>query len=421
MSTEIFEIKNIMVANIKNHSDMAFFGIVTLSGSNYETKNVSGIAHLSEHMAFKATSSRNWRQINEEFARLGCNNNAMTSNDEIMYYATSPKENISKVISLIMDMFFNSTYPEDEIEKERGVIMEEKKMYDDDHRAFFSSQIGNSFFTWNIGHETIGTTETILSISREQILNYLNAKISPPNVIFLCCGDVDSSDLKKYIEDNMPIHHNYINPKRIGINDFGGGGWTDFINKPDKIKLVIERESTSQAIIHMLTNNLSASDPLYHHANIIIEALGGGLYSLLASRIREELGLCYGVQCFSNFLSYPNIRTFNIYSSVAVENVNKFIEETEKVIQSVIKDGISKDIFECAKTDHLSSILRSTETSAGLAFYMASKLLCYKKGSIEETLAKIRAVELSECNELAKKMLTEQFNWCVMIPKGSKI
>jgi len=419
--TETFEINGVTVANIKNKSNIALFGIAVLAGSNYETPDIAGIAHFAEHCYFKQTKSRNAKQINEEFAKLGVNYNAWTDNTEIFYHSTCPKENTSKVIALMMDLFFNSTYPEDEIEKERGVIIEEKKMSEDDHRSFFGTQIGDKFFQWNIGHETLGTFETINSINRNQIINYLNSKISPPNMVFICCGDIDSADLKKYIQDNMPIEHIYTNTKRIGTNDMTGGCWTDLINKPEKIKLVVEREGITQATIHMLMPYVSGLDPFYYHSNVIAEALGGGLYSLLGSRIRQEMGLCYVIGAYGHCMSYPDIRTFNIYSSVATENVMKYIEEVEKIIDNVIKNGIDKDIFDCAKTDHLSSILRSTETSAGLGCFMMNRLLKYKKGNVEDTLAKIRAVKLEECNELVKTLFSQPMSWTVMIPQGTKI
>jgi predicted Zn-dependent peptidase len=419
MGTEIFKVNGVTVANIKNKSNIAMFGIAVLAGSNYETPEIAGISHYAEHIFFKGTKTRNWRKINEEFALLGVNNNAFTNNNEVFYHTTCPKENISQVITLMTDMFFNSVYDREEIDKERNVIIEEKKMYEDDVRSSFFSGISNRFFDWDIGHDTIGTFETIKSINRENIMDYLKSKISLNNMIFICSGDIDSEDLKKYIEDNMPSKHSYLN--NANINESPKGYWTDIINQPDKIKLLMERENVTQASVAMFTNNLSTSNPLYYHSIVIGEAIGGGLYSLLASRIREELGLCYSVCCFDQFLSYPDKRTFGIYGGTSVENVQKFIEESEKIMKDVAQKGLSKKIFECAKTDYLSHVLRSTETSAGLGMFMVKKLLFHKEGCLEDILAKIRSVNIDECNELAKDLLSNKFNWAVMIPKGSKI
>jgi predicted Zn-dependent peptidase len=210
MEIDMFKVRGINVANIHNSSGIAFFGISCLAGSNYETPKVAGISHFSEHMFFKGSEKRNWKQINEEFAKLGVSNNAYTSNTEVLYHATCPKENIEKVIALMTDMFFNSTIPKDEMEKERMVITEEKKMYEDDHKSAFSNAIGKNMFSWNVGHDTIGTFDTIKSISREQIFQYLKDKINLDNFIFVCSGDIKSEDLKQYIESNIPAKHDYL-------------------------------------------------------------------------------------------------------------------------------------------------------------------------------------------------------------------
>ena len=413
---ETFKVNGINVANIKSQSNIAFFGIAVVAGSNYETPEIAGIAHFVEHCMFKGTSSRNWKQINEEFARLGVNNNAYTSNTEVLYHATCPKENIKKVINLMMDMFFNSTIPVEEMEKERNVIIEEKKMYEDDPRSAFINSIGDNVFTWQVGHNTIGTFKTIKGITRNDIFNYLKEKISLDNMIFICSGDISSDDLKKYIEENIPEKHPYL--RLSGANDIIEESiWSDLIKKPEKIKFLMERENITQSIVYMITDTLSADDSLYYASAILYEALGGGMYSKLFSRIREELGLCYSVGMYASPLSYPDKRTANLYGFTSPENVDKFMTESEKVLQDVIKNGLDENIFECAKTDYLSTVLRQTETSAGKALYMTKKLLFNKNASLEDSLAKIRSVTMEECNELAKKLLDVQYNWAVMNPK----
>ena len=177
MGTDFFEVNGIKVANIHNDSDIALFGIGVEVGSKYEKPEIAGISHFAEHMFFKGTEKRDWRQINAEFAKLGVSNNAYTSNNEVFYHTTCPKSNIESVIDLMLDMFFNSTIPEEELEKERGVIAEEKKMYDDDHRSAFQDAIGNNLMVWDKGHATIGTFETIANIKREQFIKFLDLKV----------------------------------------------------------------------------------------------------------------------------------------------------------------------------------------------------------------------------------------------------
>ncbi len=416
MPTEVFKVNGITVANIKNDSENVFFGITVLAGSNYEAPEIAGISHFAEHLAFKGTKTRNWKQINESIAKLGVSNNAYTSNNEVIYFGTFPKDNTEKVIEIALDMFFNSTLPEEEMEKERNVILEEKNMYEDNPKYAFENRVGNNFFIWSLGHDTIGTVETIKSITREQVIDYLRQKTNLENLVFICSGNVDSNDLKRYIEKNVPSQHPYLR-NDIGIHNLPNGLWTDIVNKPEKVKYLYERENIEQSTVYMMVQGLSNEDVMYHTSQVLYEAIGGGMYSYLFSRIREELGLCYSVGVSNMCMSYPDRNITNTYGFTSPKNVDLFMEETEKIIRGIMKNGINQDIFECAKTDHLASTLRGTETSTGKAFYLVKKLLFQKKGSLEESLEKIRAVKIEDCNGLAEAIFSKNWNWAIMNPK----
>jgi predicted Zn-dependent peptidase len=116
-------------------------------------------------------------------------------------------------------------------------------------------------------------------------------------------------------------------------------------------------------------------------------------------------------------LSYPDNVLMNLYGYVSPNNVEKFIDESEKILKDVQKNGIDKDIFECAKTDYLVSVLRRTETSEGKANYLSQKLLYYKEANVEESISKIRLVTIEDCNNIAQEILNKQYNWAVMNPK----
>jgi len=414
MSTEFFKVNGIQVANIKNNSEIAFFGIAILAGSNFETPEIAGISHFTEHMAFKGTSSRNWSQINNEFAMLGVSNNAYTSNNEVLYHTTCPKDNIEPVIDLMLDMFFNSTIPEEELEKERGVIMEEKKMYDDDPRCAFQDAIGDNMIVWDKGHSTIGTFDTIKNIKRQQFIDFLNNKTNLSNFIFVCSGDIPTEKLKGYIESRVPASHPYI--KYGTRNEIGIDLWSESVKSPDKFKLIFERENISQTNIDMMGRSLSVNDACYDDASVLYKAIGGGMYSLLFSRLREDLGLCYSTGIGAWAISYPDVSVYDLYGYIDPKNIDLFVEEAEKILDDVIKNGISEDLFQCAKVDYLGGIMRSTETSFGKASYMIKRYLYGGKMNISDKIEKIKSVKRETCNELAGKLLTER-NWAVMIPK----
>ena len=414
MGTDFFDVNGIKVANIHNDSDIALFGIAVQAGSNYETPEIAGISHFAEHMFFKGTERRDWRQINSEFAKLGVNNNAYTSNNEVFYHTTCPKDNIEAVIDLMMDMFFHSTIPEEELEKERGVIAEEKKMYDDDHRAAFYDAVGDNLIVWDKGHSIIGTFDTIASIKREQFIKFLEEKTNLGNLLFICSGDIDSDKLKGYLSERVPSEHPFITS---GLrNHVSMDLWSDAVNKPDKMKLVFERENITQANISMLGRGLSVEDNCFVSSSILYKAIGGGMYSKLFTRIREELGLCYSTGMGSHAMSYPHCVMSDLYGYIDPKNVDVFMEEAEKILDDVIKNGIDEDLFQCAKIDYLAQIMRQTETSFGKAQFMLKRYLAGKGGSVDDRISIIKDVKRETCNELAEALLTER-NWAVMIPK----
>ena len=415
---DMFKVRGINVANIHNQSGIAFFGIAVLAGSNYETPEVAGCSHYGEHMYFKQTTTRNWKQINEEFAKLGISNNAYTSNTEVMYHATCPKENLEKTIALMSDLFFNSTIPVDEMEKERMVIAEEKKMYDDDPSSAFNSAMSESLFSWNVGHDTIGTFDTIKSITRDQIIKYLNSKTNLDNFVFICAGNIDSKDLANYIEKNIPKKHNYLK-KGKGLNSIDTSHiWNkNVLKNPNKIKFLMERANMTQSNVQMMFDSLPDGDKLRHAETILFKACGGGMFSKLFARIREELGLCYAVGMFSQVVSYPDIKIATLYGLTSPENVDKFMLESEKILKDVRINGLDDNIFECAKTDYLSSVYRQIETSEGKARFLTKKLLVYKTASIEDIINDIKAVTKDDCHKVAKKLFKQEFRWAVMNPK----
>ena len=415
MSTDFFEVNGIRVANIHNDSDIALFGVAVQAGSNYESPEIAGISHFAEHMFFKGTESRNWKEINTTFAKLGVNNNAYTSNNEVFYHTTCPKNNIEPVIDLMLDMFFHSTIPEEELERERGVIAEEKKMYDDDPKDAFQEAIGENLFVWEKGHSVIGTFDTISNIKREQFIKFLEDKTNLGNLLFICSGNIPTDKLREYISARVPSEHPYLtNGNR---NQVSNGLWSDMVNKSDKLKMVFERENVSQSSISMFGRGLAIGDNCFNDALVLYKIIGGGMYSRLFTRIREELGLCYTTGMFTYPIAYPDYVISDLYAYIDPKNVDVFMEEAEKILDDVIKNGVSEDLFQCAKIDLLASTMRQTETSYGKAYYVLKRYLNGGRGSVDERIARINDVKIGTCNQLAEKLLSQRY-WSVMIPKG---
>jgi len=415
-TVDFFDVRGIPVANIYNDSKMAFFGVVVLAGSNYETPNIAGISHYGEHIFFKGTKKRDWKRITQDFAKLGASNNAYTSNTEVVYHATVPDINRSATIELLLDMVFNSVFPSEEIERERGVILEEIKMYEDDPTYYFLGRLGSTLLCWEKGHDTVGVPETVKAINRDDIIGYLETKTSPENMMFVFCGNCTSDQLREDIEAGIPSEHPYLvsKPRNTVSDEFFR---PEILTSSEKFVMSITKGDIQQSNISMDTQALSIFDPRAQAANVLRRAVGGGMYSKLFARIREELGLCYSVGLSMYPIAYPDYMMYHLYGFLAPENVDLFMEEAEKVLSDVVQNGIDEDLFTCAKTDYMSDIIRRTETSCGRGMYFLSRYLEGRRDDVDDIVRAASDVSMKEVNELAGELLGEpKHNWSVMNP-----
>jgi len=410
------KIDNINVYHIPHTSKLVTFGIATINGSNFENKENAGISHFAEHMFFKGTPTRTWKDINYEFARNGASNNAFTCNTEVFYYASCPIYNVNNIVNLMMDMFFNSLYPKDELEKERNVIIEEKKSYVDDPNSYFAESIGENLLCWQLGHPTIGEFETINKISQESLLKYLCDTINYNNLAFVCCGDINFDSLCSCIRDNLPKNgHPFL--KFGNKNEVGPVFWKDGVKKENNIGLRLSKEGAQQAHVGKVFKGISLLDSRFAQISVVLRAVGGGSYSMLYERIREELGLCYSIYLTHFTLAFPNSIAYHIGGETSTENVDLFIEESEKIIKEVAKNGISSNLFECSKNSLLSALLSASETTMGTMSFMLEKMLFDNFVTMDEKIEAIKNVSLEDCNKISEEIFSSDGVWAVMTEK----
>jgi len=415
--TSFFNVNGFKVANIKSLNKMASFGIGVWAGARYENFNNAGVAHFAEHMFFKGTENISWEKLDREFAKCGANQNAFTSNDMVMYYASFPEENNCRVIPLLNDMFFNATFPSDEMEKERKVIMEEKRRSMDDPNSFFHNMIGDSLFQWWIGHDVLGEMDTIEGISRYDIIDFLNKRCNFETIMFIYSGNLSDNSLREILEKNIPSEHRYA---RNGEKDnLPAGLWrNDIFSKQNRIKMVVKRDDITQSNVSMMIGGIPANNSQKYASKVLCNIVGGGMYSMLFSRIRQELGLCYSINMYDYDISYPDYNILSINGGTEPSNVEVFIDESEKIMDYVLRNGVNEELFECAKADLLSRYLRSNETAMGRLMFFSSSYMSGELHSLEDTLEKIRNVSLSDCNEVSQKLFNGVRNWAVMYPSS---
>ncbi len=400
--TNVFNVNGVRVLHIKNSSPVSFVGIAVKNGSNYEKPSQEGLSHFCEHMFFKGTTNRNYEQINQEFALIGADPNAYTSNTFVMYHLTLPKKNVSKAFNLLSDMFFNSTFEQSEIEKEKTVINEEINMYDDNPMCWFSDYVGRTVFNRSLGHPIIGTKEVVNAVTSKKIQSYLNSTINIKNFMVVIVGNHTEKELVKMISQDLPKTHEYL--KDGSANAYTGSMWKSKLNFSQPIG--VENVNALQSAVNIIYPYCSEGSDNYFASKLLINVIGGGMYSYMFNEIREKLGLAYATGAYRYGMEYGKINALALYAYLDAKNIDLFFDSVDKVLNRVAEDGIDKTIFDCAKISLISNIAKNSETSEGLSSNY--KAFFESDDDMNDKLKQIEKIKIEDCNDLLNNTLAEK-------------
>jgi len=328
MIKEIFNTKQTELSNgiklitIKKDSQISAVHAGVNIGSLFEEKDEKGIAHFIEHMLFKGTQIRTNEKLNNDLENLGGEYNAYTDFNSTVYSASVLNEELENAIILMGDMLLNSTFPIDEIEKERGVILSEIRTINDDIEDLSFQKVNEIAFKYSpLREDTIGNEHIIKNVTREQLVEFYNKYYLPNN---------------SFISIVSPFEHEDI----INIVSKCFGNWAK--KKFEKKKIIAEKqqfikkisykkEIEQSTILYLYTfNGLSKEEELA--LRILNFKFGESSNSILFRELREERGLSYDV--YTHLDTSNNVKTLYIYTSVSEKNVDEAIN----VIDTVIKD-----------------------------------------------------------------------------------
>jgi len=337
MSKEIFNTKQTELSNgiklitIKKDSQIAAVHAGVNIGSLFEEKNEKGIAHFIEHMLFKGTLDRTNEKLNSDLENLGGEYNAYTDFNCTVYSTTVLNEELENSLSLLGDMLLNSTFPINEIEKERGVILAEIRTIKDDIEDLSFLKVNEIAFKYSpLREDTIGSENVIKKITRKQLVDFYNKYYVPNNT---------------FISIVSPFEHEDI----INIVNKYFGNWVK--KEFEKKKLVAEhhqfikkisykKEIEQSTILYLYTfNGLSKDEELA--LRILNYKFGESSNSILFRELREERGLSYDV--YTHLDTSNNVKTLYIYTSVAEKNVDEAIDVIDTAINDIQSEKIVFD------------------------------------------------------------------------------
>lgn len=365
------------------HVRSAAFGIWVGAGSRDEREGYEGISHFIEHMFFKGTEHRSARVLAESLEAVGGQLNAFTTKEYTCYYAKILDEDLDLAIDVLSDMFFCSLFDEKEIEKEKNVVIEEIKMYEDSPDELIHDVF--SEHVWNdhpLGKPILGTEESIRSLSREKIMLFLTEHYAPDNLVIAVAGKIKHEEVVKKLSS------------QFGTFQRGGRRVLEGTPTGQKVERYQPKE-TEQMHIILGVPGLGQDDEDIYAMHIFNNILGGGLSSRLFQEIREQRGLAYSV--YSYHSTYVDTGLFAVYAGTSPKNTTEVIECILKELNDIRQKGISSDELERTKAQIKGSLYLGLEAVSSRMSRLGKTELTYNRVlSPEEVVGKLEKVTLED-------------------------
>lgn len=413
MKTELLTLDNgLQVILVDNP---AFDSLTTLllvgAGSRYENRQNNGIAHFFEHMVFKGTEKyRDTMSLARAIESLGGVFNAFTAKDHTGYWIKAPSKHFSKTLDVLSEMILRPLLREEEIEREKGVIVEEINMYEDEPQRKVVELFEHLVYKDNpLGMDIIGTKETVMSFGQGTFKKYLESLYHPNNAVLVVAGGLNGAS-KSYL--------------RAIEDKFGGwqkGQVLQFEKVKEKQNKALGRnfyKKTEQAHLAIGFRVFSFFDPRRRQLNVLSALLGGGMSSRLFYELRERRGLCYYISTQADFYHDTGI----IYTHAGVNtNISKIKQAINLILKehNKIKRGIlDKEELRVAKEYLKGKFLLSLEDSLNIAlFYGRRQLLSGFLETPDEVIKSLDAVKASDVIDLAKELfVAEKLNAALISP-----
>ncbi len=388
-------------------SKIVHCGIMLDVGSRDETITNQGIAHFWEHMAFKGTSKRKSFHILNRLESVGGDLNAFTDKEKVLFYATLRNVYFERAVELLADITFNSIFPQEQIERERNVILEEMAMYHDDLEDYLQDEFdGIVFKNHPLGMNILGTKTTVSSFSKHDFENFLAENMDTSRIVFSCVGNatfdqvIELADkyfgaIPKMISKKKRAQFKSYKPTEAVINrDIKQARCA--IGKP-AYKFTDEKRSP----FYMLTNILG----------------GAGMNSRLNLSLREKHGLVYSVA--AQFVSFIDTGLFVISFGTEPKQLEKSITLVKQELKRLREEPLGKKQFAEAKEQLLGHLAISEENNVSFMIMMARNLLdAGKVTSLDEIFERIKNVTVDTLMELSNEMFDEEkLSYLRVLPK----
>ena len=369
-------------------------GILVGTGASAETDAEDGISHFIEHMQFKGTHKRNAFEISDAFDRLGAQVNAFTGKDLTCYYSKCTSDHTSACFELLSDLFLNSTFPEEEMEREKGVVCEEISMNEDTPEDLCLDLLAQAFYgRENYGRNILGTAKNVKGFTVEDLQRYKKARYCPENIVISFAGGIDFETAQALVESYFGILEKGCFEAR----------------KPRVItnhSSLVKQKPIEQMHLAIAYPSVPRGDEREDVVNAINAVLGGSMSARLFQEVREKRGLAYSV--YSYLSAFPECATQNIYAGVNPAHVDEAYDAIHTVIADMKKNGITEDEFLRSREQMKAGMFFSNESSNSQMLLYGKYMLNFNKVfDFEEKLNRLNAMTYQDAQEALSVMFDE--------------
>ena len=387
-----------------SHVRSATIGVWCDVGSSFEPASRRGISHLLEHMLFKGTPSRSARQIAEEMDAVGGELNAMTDKETTCFYAHVVDRHLPRAVDVLADMLQHARFDASDLDRERQVVLEEIKMYDDSPGEVVHDRFNRTLWRGaNLGDPTIGFAQTVASLTRDDLLAWRATRYAPSTVFITAAGNIQHDTVVKLVGE--------------AFAEFGGSAPVPVPERPRfTAALDVTVDETEQAYVLLGTPGLGLRDERRYALSVLDTLLGGGMSSRLFQSVREERALAYEISTFQQ--GYRDAGLFGVSAGCTPERVQECVDVVAGELDRVLHDGVGAAEVERAREHLKGNLTLALESTFNRMARLARNHLVHgRQISTEEVEEQFDAVTVEAVDALARELLpTSQRGLCVLGP-----
>ena len=381
-------------------------GVWIFTGSRDEYADESGISHFIEHMVFKGTKKRRMHHIAQRMEAVGGYLNAFTSKEYTCYYARSLDEHLERAIDTICDLVLSPNFPEKELEKEKDVVLEEMKMYEDNPEDLIFDKFESVVYDRHeLGRPIIGLPETVSTFSRDQLVNYMDRNYTPNKIVLAVAGNADHADVVRFARKAFASSRGISRRmERTPANGY----------QPQHVE---ENRPIQQAHLVVGTRGLDIHDDDRMALSVLNTILGGGMSSRLNQNIREKYGYCYSIYSFLNM--HSDTGDFGVYMGTDAHKVSRAKKLIFKELEKLAEKPVSSRTLSQAKSQVKGSVMLGLESMSNRMMRIGRQELYFERYiTLDEINADVENTSAEDVLRVARLIFDRyDFSSVVLLPE----